>query len=174
MSIAWQAWSEKQEAPFRQDGEDVTVKELMEKLAVEMEKAEKENIFFEDAKKFDPPLTVQSVRIAVTGFNKLPCKYVAIRPVVENPDNKTYLGILLGECSIMALGMYNIEKQEIFVRDRLNPMIFIPDLMKVVLGVESWWDTIDKPEDLKQITDVDIQNVWYVKALREMQEKKDA
>lgn len=150
------------------------VKELLEKLVADMEKAKKENIFIKDAKRIDPPLTVQSVRIQVTGFNKLPCKYVAVRPCGENPDNKTYLGILLGECSIMALGMYNIEEQEIFVKDRLNPMIFIPDLMKVVLGVECWWDIIDKPEDLKQITDADIQNVWYVKALREMQEEKDA
>ncbi|MFH0903614.1 MAG: hypothetical protein V1854_00290 [Methanobacteriota archaeon] len=146
------------------------INELLEKLAVDIEKAEKENIFIKDAKKIDPPITVQSVRIEVVGFNKIPgkCKYVAVRPVGENPENKTYLGILLGECSIMARSVYNIEKQEIFVKDRLNPMIFVPDLMKVVLGVESWWDTIDKPEDLKQITDVDIQNVWYVKALREM------
>jgi len=150
---------------------DIT--DMLEKLAVSMAKAEKENIFFEDAKKLDPPITVQSVRIQVGGFNKLPCKYVAVRPCEDNPDNKTYLGILLGECSIMAIGMYNIEKQEIFVKDRLNPMIFVPDLMKVVLGVESWWNTIDKPEDLKQITDADIQNVWYVKALREMQEKDE-
>ncbi len=150
------------------------IKDLLEKLATDMEKAEKENRFIKDAKKIVPPLTVQSVRIEVQGFKKIPCKYVAVRPVGENPENKTYLGILLGECSIMALGMYNIEKQEIFVNDRLNPMIFIPDLMKVVLGVESWWDIIDKPEDLKQITDADIQNVWYVKALREMQEKTDA
>lgn len=146
--------------------------EFLEKLAAEMEKDEKENIFIEDMKRIDPPLTVQSVRIEVAGFNKIPCKYVAVRPCGENPENKTYLGILLGECSIMAQGVYNIEKQEIFVNDRLNPMIFVPDLMKVVLGVESWWDTIDKPEDLKQITDVDIQNVWYVKALKEMAQKQ--
>ena len=152
----------------------MSLNELLEKLAVDMAKAEKENIFFEDVKKFDPPITVQSVRIQVAGFNKLLlCKYVAVRPCGDNPDNKTYLGILLGECSMMARGLYNIEKQEIFVSDRLNPMIFVPDLMKVVLGVESWWDTIDKPEDLKQISDADIQNVWYVKALREMQGKKD-
>jgi hypothetical protein len=150
------------------------INNLLEKLASDMENAEKENKFIKDVKKIDPPLTVQSVRIEVAGFNKFPCKYVAIRPCGDNPDNKTYLGILLGECSIRTMGMYNIEKQEIIVKDRLNPMIFIPDLMKVVLGVESWWDTIDKPEDLKQITDADIQNVWYVKALKEMEEKKDA
>ena len=150
------------------------IEDMLKKLAAHMEKAEKENIFFEDAKKFDPPITVQSVRIQVAGFNKLPCKYVAIRPCGDNPDNKTYLGILLGECSIMALGLYYPEKQEIFVKDRLNPMIFVPDLMKVVLGVESCWDTIDKPEDLKQITDADIQNVWYVKALKEVQKEKHA
>jgi len=147
----------------------MSLNELLEKLAVDMAKAEKENIFFEDVKKFDPPITVQSVRIQVAGFNKLLlCKYVAVRPCGDNPDNKTYLGILLGECSMMAIGMYNIKKQEIFVKDRLNPMIFVPDLMKVVLGVESWWEELQKPEDLKQITDQDIQDVWYVKALREM------
>ncbi len=147
----------------------MSLAEYLENLAADMAKAETKNIFFDNAKKFDPPLTVQSMRIQVTGFNKLSCKYVAVRPCGDNPDNKTYLGILLGECSMMAMGLYNIEKQEIFVRDRLNPMIFVPDLMKVVLGVESWWNTIDKPEDLKQISDADIQNVWYVKALREMQ-----
>lgn len=137
-------------------------------MAADIEKLEKENIFFGDAKKFDPALTVKSVRINVHGFKKLSGKYVAIRPCGDNPDNKTYLGILIGECCMMAMGLYNIEKQEIFVSDRLNPMIFVPDLMKVVLGAESWWGEINKPEDLKKITDQDIQNVWYVKALNEM------
>ena len=50
----------------------------------------------------------------------------------------------------------------------LNPVIFIPDLMRVVLGIESWWVVIKKPKDLKKITDADIQNVWYAKALKSM------
>lgn len=156
--------------------ENPSLKEMLENLAAGMEKEEKENIFFDTAKKFDPPLTVKSVRIKVEGFKKLPCKYVAVRPVTDDngANLKTYLGVLLGECSMMAMGLYNIEKQEIFVSDRLNPMIFIPDLMKVVLGVESWWSTINKPEDLEQITDADIQNVWYVRALKQMQAQKDA
>jgi hypothetical protein len=40
------------------------------------------------------------------------------------------------------------------------------------MGYESWWGQINSPEELKAITDVDIQNVWYVKALKEMAEKK--
>lgn len=59
--------------------------------------------------------------------------------------------------------MYNIEEQEIFVSHILDQVIFIPDLMRVVSGIESWWDFIKKPKDLKQITDVDIQ-----KALKSM------
>jgi hypothetical protein len=65
-------------------------------------------------------------------------------------------------------GLYYIEEKEIFVTQMLNPVIFIPDIMRVVLGIESWWSVIRKPEDLKQITDADIQNVWYVKALKSM------
>jgi hypothetical protein len=47
-----------------------------------------------------------------------------------------------------------------------NPAIWVPDLKRIVFGMESWWGVIDNPDDLKQITDADIQNVWYVKALQ--------
>ena len=67
---------------------------------------------------------------------------------------------------------YDRKKQEISVSFHTNPAIFIPDLMKVVLGCESWWRIIEKPEDFDEITDKDINNVWYVKALRATAEKK--
>lgn len=48
-----------------------------------------------------------------------------------------------------------------------NPAIFVPDLNRVVWGMESWWGPIESKEKLHQITDEDISNVWYVKAAKE-------
>lgn len=36
--------------------------------------------------------------------------------------------------------------------------------------MESWWALIKGPEHLKEITDGDIQSVWYVQALKAMTE----
>jgi hypothetical protein len=139
---------------------------LLKKMALYMERAENKNIFFQGTTKFSTPLTINSIRIQTVAFKKeQPCKYVAVRPV---DDEKTYIGILIGEATLSGGGLYNIENQEIFMYHILNPVIFIPDLMRVVSGIESWWDFIKKPKDLRQITDVDIQNVWYVKALKSM------
>jgi len=54
-----------------------------------------------------------------------------------------------------------------------NPAIFLPEFNEIVWGIESWWGVIEKEDDLRQITDKDIQNIWYVKALKAVQEKKD-
>lgn len=136
-------------------------------MALVMERAENTKIFFHGTTKFSTPLTVNSIRIQTLSFKKeQPCKYVAVRPI---GDEKTYIGILIGEATLSVGGLYYIEEQEMFFTHTLNPVIFIPDLMRVVLGIESWWGVIRKPEDLKQITDADIQNVWYLKALKSMQ-----
>ncbi|MCX9074190.1 MAG: hypothetical protein OIN88_05955 [Candidatus Methanoperedens sp.] len=142
------------------------INSLLEKMAPDMERSGKENIFFQGKTKFSTPLTVKSIQIQIFAFKKeSPCRYVAVRPV---DDEKTYIGILIGEATLSGGGLYNIEEQEIFVSHILNPVIFIPDLMRVVLGIESWWVVIKKPKDLKKITDADIQNVWYAKALKSM------
>ena len=147
------------------------INSLLEKMALDMERSGKENIFFQGKTKFSTPLTVNSIQIQIFPFKKeQPCKYVAVRPV---DDEKTYIGILIGEGTLSGGGLYNIENQEIFVSHILNPVIFIPDLMRVVSGIESWWSVIKKPEDLKQITDADIQNVWYVKALKSIHKDSD-
>jgi hypothetical protein len=49
---------------------------------------------------------------------------------------------------------------------------YVPDLDRVVWGYESWWGVIKGPEELKEITDEDIQNVWYVKAMKQMSERE--
>ena len=44
-----------------------------------------------------------------------------------------------------------------------NPAIFVPELGKIIFGMESWWGRIKSEEELKDITDGDIENVWHVK-----------
>jgi hypothetical protein len=140
------------------------IHKLLKKMARNLESTENTKILFNGTTNFSTPLTVKSVKIQTRSFKKeQPCKYVAIRPV---GDEKTYIGILIGEVTLSVGGLYYIEEKEIYISHTLNPVIFIPDLMKVVFGIESWWCVISTSDDLKQITDADIQNVWYLKALK--------
>lgn len=114
--------------------------------------------------KFKQPIQVKVIKVQEEGFNRLEQGYyVSVRPAA---GNKTYLGIMLGDAPLFIWGQYNKDRSEAEVIFHRNPAIFVPDLMKVVLGCESWWRVIEKPEDLDEITDKDINNVWYVKALK--------
>jgi hypothetical protein len=94
-------------------------------------------------------------------------KWVSIRPC---DTNKTYLGVYLGDLNAGPQVSWHAKTKILSVHPYKNPAIYVPDLKRVVWGMESWWGVIDKPEDLKKITDADIQNVWYVKALIELGE----
>ena len=97
---------------------------------------------------------------------------VSIRPCADEYKNKTFLGILLGE---LPLG-YSVSLKEggilIVRRSSFNPAIFVPDINKTIFGCESWWGVIKDEKQLKEITDKDINNVWYVKALKGIEERK--
>jgi hypothetical protein len=92
--------------------------------------------------------------------------WVSVRPAA---GDKTYLGVLLGEFPTgVALG---INRKNSHLRVSLgpfNPAIYVPDLKRVVFGYESWWGKLKGPDDLRQITDADINDVWYVRALEEL------
>jgi len=119
----------------------------------------------------------------ITGIRKVPLKninskktgsLVKIRPCSKKYKEKTYLGIYLGDIPIeIIIGLY--EKTNILRVDNMsNPAIFVPELNKVIFGYESWWGVIKSEEDLKEITDNDIENVWYVKALKQqLKEEKN-
>jgi len=89
------------------------------------------------------------------GFGAQPGEFVSVRPCGDEHGNKTYLGIYVGDVNI---GIP-------------NPCIWVPDLKEYIFGCESWWGRIKSPEQLRQITDADIENVWYVRALREIESK---
>lgn len=95
-------------------------------------------------------------------------KFVKVRPCNKKYSNKTYLGIMIGELALT---------QSICIEDdaltpklfRYNPAILIPELNEIVYGVESWWGVVESESDLKEISDIDINNIWYVKALSQLQ-----
>jgi hypothetical protein len=95
-------------------------------------------------------------------------KYVAVRPVDKSLEGKTFLGIYLGDIAVSMLVRFHAKSGVLEAGHAMhNPAIWVPDIKRIVFGRESWWGAIKSPADLKQITDADIQNVWYVQALRE-------
>jgi L-rhamnose mutarotase len=95
-----------------------------------------------------------------------------VRPCGEKYKKKTYLGILLGDLPLEVMIMHNRETKELRIEPYRNPAIFVPELKEIIWGCGSWWGEIENEEELRQISDDNIQNVWYVKMLKVMQEKK--
>ena len=90
----------------------------------------------------------------VKGWSCEPGSFVSVRPCGDEYEDKTYLGLYVGEVAIGGtLSMH-------------NPCIWVPDLEQYIFGCESWWGKISTAEDLHKITDEDIENVWYVRALK--------
>lgn len=98
-------------------------------------------------------------------------EFVSVRPVQDEYEKKTFLGFLLGELHTPSLN-YDKGNQTLVVGVGYgNPAIWVFDLEKVIMGYESWWGVIQKPEDMKKITDQDIDNVWYVQALKSLENR---
>lgn len=91
--------------------------------------------------------------------------FVKIRPCDEKYKGKTFLGLYLGELPISTCVSHNPDTKELNISFNRNPAIFVFELNTIIYGCESWWSVIEKEEDLREITDLDISNVWYVKAL---------
>lgn len=99
---------------------------------------------------------------------------VKIRPCGAEYEDKTFLGIYIGD---VALSTSWKKKKDGNVEVGFcshNPAIFVPALNKIIYGCESWWGEIKNPEDLTDITDKDIDSVWYVQALKAMAMKDRA
>jgi len=81
---------------------------------------------------------------------------------------KTYFGILIGDIPL-CLNSSIIEDTITVNRSMYNPAIFVPELKEIIYGCGSWWGEIKSEEELKElITDKTIEDVWYIKLLKEM------
>lgn len=119
------------------------------------------------------PITVKDIvnkNIDTTGIS---CKCGDMCEVTlcnDDAENRSYIGICLGELPISILSSYN-KNTGVLTNDTLsNPAIFVPELKRIVYGCESFWRRIDSIEDFKGITKEDIENTWYVSLLRKMAE----
>ena len=101
----------------------------------------------------------------------------SIRPCGEEYQNKTYLGILIGNLPIAITTSFNEETGVLTNRTLNNPGIYVPELKKIIYGNESFWGAIESEDDMREITDSDIENVGYIRLLKSMigakEEKED-
>jgi hypothetical protein len=96
-------------------------------------------------------------------------KLAKVRPCGEEYGGKTYLGIFLGDIPHSPHISHNPETGMLQIRAYCNPAIFVPNLNKIVWGMESWWSVVENENDLdKEITDELIQNQWYVRVAKLM------
>lgn len=94
---------------------------------------------------------------------------VSVRPVSGEGAGKTFLGVYLGDFPSGVCALYDKIDKTLTIRPGSgNPAILIPEQGRIVRGYESWWGPIKNEEDLREITDESIQNLWYIKALREL------
>lgn len=100
-----------------------------------------------------------------------PGTMVAVRPCGEEYKGKTFLGMYLCSAPTGVVGVQQGDKIVLTMIDYTNPAIYVPELDRIVWGYESWWGKIESEEKLREITDADIQNVWYVRALKQLTEK---
>lgn len=95
--------------------------------------------------------------------------WVAVRPCEEEFGGKTYLGVMIGDIALSVMARYDRESGVMSITPgMLNPAIWIPEKRAVVFGCGSWWRRIKTQEDMGQISDADINNVWYVRAMRDL------
>ncbi len=100
--------------------------------------------------------------------------FVAVRPCGEGLGKKSFLGILIGDAPRgMSVG-FDSAAMTCTLCAYHNPCILIPELNKLVYGDSCWWSRLKSPEDLKAITDTDIDNVWYVQALKALTAPREA
>lgn len=98
---------------------------------------------------------------------------VRIRPCGEEYEGKTYLGLHLGNQPWAPCYSYNEETKKLSFSVCTNPAIYVFELKKVIFGAQSWWSVIENEDELRDITNEDIDNVWYVQMLKGMLSKKD-
>ncbi len=99
--------------------------------------------------------------------------FVSIRPCGEEYEGRTYLGLYIGDLATSVSIKIAPELQAMQLEfSRHNPAIWVFELNRIILGNASFWTPIDSPEQLRKITNDDINDCWYVKAARAMCEGK--
>lgn len=126
--------------------------------------------------KFNTPVTITDIEM-IEGSTSyaLPIgrrMLVSVRPCAPEFEGKTFLGIYIGDIA-QSIGGGTEESTLKLHFSMLCPAIFVPELNRVIFGYESWWGPIKSEDDLRQITDEDINSIWYVQALKQIAEQSE-
>lgn len=122
------------------------------------------------------PITISKIENKEISFDGLGHEcgtLVKIRPCAEEYQNKTFMGIYLGDLPMGISSSYNEETQILTNRAFSNPAIFVPELKKIIFGAESWWSEIKAGDDVSDITDEDINNQWYVQMMKDLSKNEN-
>ncbi len=148
------------------------LKEMMRQAEKEVKARKKawRDLFPMTVKKINLPEELGAIKPAM--FGRKPGTLVAVRPCGEKYGDKTYVGLLIGDVALAAGVNYDKKKKHLnFGVYHYNPAILVPELGEVIYGCASWWHPIESEADLKHISDKDINNVWYVKLMKDQAEK---
>ena len=119
-------------------------------------------------KSIEYPLTISGIAFggAPLRTSRKSGRLVRVRPCDRE---ETFLGIMLGDFPLSMSAIHDRDSGVLSFRiGQHNPAMWVPSLSKIVFGCQSWWSTIEKPEDLKSITDERIHDTWYVKLAEQM------
>ena len=127
------------------------------------------------SKYIEYPITVNKIETEPVKFDSWRYEtgtLVAVRPCDEEYEGKTFLGFYLGDLPIQSTVRFNEKEGCLKIGTLTNPAMFVPAIGKIIWGAGSWWSEIKSEDDLKQITDEDIENTWYVKLAKSMCKEK--
>lgn len=144
---------------------DLTTVEDIDNFEVECDKF--------DSKYITYPLTINELQLPKDkairdSYDAKIGDLVKIRPCAEEYENKTFLGIYLGDMDIGIGASFNRETKVLQIYRHHNPAIYVPAIKKIIYGCESWWGKIKSQDDLKDITDDEINEQWYVQMIKDM------
>lgn len=121
------------------------------------------------------PLTIDNIDVQPIKTESWSAKtgdFVAVRPCGKEYGGKTYFGIFISNLPIQSTVSFNEETRTLRVSTIDNPAMLVPELNKIIYGCGSWWHKIRSEKDLREITDGDINDTWYVKMAHQLMEQR--
>lgn len=122
------------------------------------------------SKYIEYPIKVNKINYDEFHFDKRrhETMFVAITPCAKEYENKTFLGLYLGDLPCSPTASYNEKCNELTVKAMHNPAIYVFELGKIIFGMQSWWKPLKSLDEFAAITKEDIESQPYMQALRQM------
>ena len=118
------------------------------------------------------PITVHGIKNApIHTDGGYPCGTLCEVTLAED-TKKSYLGLYIGNLPHAIQTSFDPKTGTLSNNAVTNPAIYVFELKRIVYGYESWWRTIESVKDFKGISEKDIENTWYVRLLKTLEQDK--